>query len=64
MVDKRDFLKCINSLEVANALLHDVVPLDRPKLFKNIKEGKNCSEIAKNYAGKKSQPSLESQVCK
>lgn len=49
--------------EVANALLHDVVPLDRPKLFKNIKEGKNCSEIAKNYAGKKSQPSLESQVC-
>merc|ERR1711997_1065599 len=49
--------------EIANALLHDVVPLDRPKLFKNIKEGKNCSKIAKNYAGKKSQPSLESQVC-
>jgi len=49
--------------EVANALLHDVIPLDRPKLFKNIKDGKNCSEIAQNYAAKKGQPALQSQVC-
>jgi len=49
--------------EVANALLHDIIPLDQPKLFKNIKKGQNCSEIAKSYAAKNAQPSLQSQVC-
>ena len=50
--------------EVANALLHDVVPLDKPMLFKNINQGKNCSEIAKQYAAKSGQPILQSTVCK
>ena len=50
--------------EIANALLHDVVPLDKPMLFKNINQGKNCSEIAKQYAAKSGQPILQSTVCK
>ena len=50
--------------KVATALLHDVVPLDQPKLFVKINHGYNCSEIAKGYAAKKAQPQLKSNICK
>ena len=50
--------------DVANALLHDVVPLNKPKLFANINQGKNCSVLAKQYAAKTGQPLLKSTVCK
>lgn len=50
--------------EMANALLHDVVPLDNAKLFANINKGYNCSEIAREYAAKTAQPQLQSKVCK
>ena len=50
--------------DVANALLHDVVPLNKPKLFANINQGKNCSVLAKQYAAKTAQPLLKSTVCK
>jgi len=49
--------------DVANALLHDVVPLNKPKLFANINQGKNCSVLAKQYAAKTAQPLLKSTVC-
>ena len=50
--------------EVANALLHDVVPLNKPKLFATINRGRNCTNIAKQYAAKHAQPLLTSSVCK
>ena len=58
---------CLSQLgvaEVANALLHDVVPLNKPKLFRNIKQGKNCTDTAKQYAAKTAQPNLRSTICK
>ena len=61
------FKTCLDTLgvtDIANALLHDTIPLDKPRLFKNINEGKNCSAIAKQYAAKSGQPILQSTVCK
>jgi hypothetical protein len=68
-------LRCVSPLktcfntqlvtEAANALLHDVVPLNKPRLFQNLRQqGKNCSKVVKQYAAKNAQPILRSDVCK